>query len=59
MVKLYKELISDADALLAECRDKMEESATQRAEREKYEKINRLRDNAERPASDDRLWQDF
>lgn len=59
MIKLYTPVISDTDELLDKLRNQLEETNAQKQEREKYERLNTLRDNPERPENDNKIWSDF
>ncbi len=59
MSKIDRNHVSEIDTFLKELRESGEESASQRQEREQYEKLNRLRDNPQRDEADKPLWEDF
>ena len=57
-MKKTNNYVSEIDQLLAELREHVSESDSQREERKKYERIDRLRDHPESKDKDD-LWEKF
>jgi hypothetical protein len=57
--KIDKHFVSNIDKFLEKLRKEVPESASQRAEREKYERINYLRDHPVQELNAPELWEDF
>lgn len=57
--KVNKSFISDVDQFLERTRRQVPETDSQRAEREKYQRINKLRDHEVDPSADNAIWEDF
>ena len=57
-MKKANNYVSEIDQLLAELRTTVPESDSQRDERKKYERIDRLRDNPT-PENKTDLWEEF
>ena len=57
--KIDRHYVSPYDKFLDELRQKLPETASQKAERLKHERIARKRDDADRPEHEDVIWTDF
>ncbi len=57
--KSNKSYVSEVDNFLEKLRTNIPESDAQEKEREKYERINRLRDKKDDSDESREIWQDF
>ena len=57
--KVDKNFVSDVDKELEQLRKTVPENDSQRRERLKYEKINKLRDDVQEESDKSELWEDF
>lgn len=57
--KIDKSFVSELDQFLEGLRNNISENDSQRRERNKYEKINKLRDSVQKKTDADELWEDF
>ena len=57
--KVDKHFVSEPDQFLEALRKQIPEHDKCRRERQKYEKIAKLRDNAQETVSDNQLWEEF
>ena len=57
--KIDKAFVSELDQFINKLRDNVPENDSQRRERKKYERINRLRDNDQQVGNDLEIWEDF